>query len=74
MAFVAPHGAPETAPFAHGTFMVLRLVQLVNALLSILVGVPVNVIDVKPVHSPNAFLPMLVIPLGNEVRAKLAQR
>ena len=51
--------------------MVVRLVQFENALLPILVGVPVNVIDVNPVHFPNALFPMLVISLGNEVRANL---
>ena len=47
--------------------------QLENALFPILVGVPVNVIDVNPVHFSNALFPMLVNPLGNEVRAKFGQ-
>ena len=47
--------------------------QFENALFAMLVGFPVNVIDVNPVHFSNALIPMLVIPLGNEVRAKLEQ-
>ena len=47
------------------------MVHPLNTLFAMLVGFPVNVIDVKPVHPSNAPLPILVNPLGNEVRAKL---
>lgn len=73
MAFVAPHGAFATSPSAHGTLIVVRLVHPSNIGPSIVVGFPVNVIDVKPVQPLNARLLILVSPLGNEVRANLIQ-
>lgn len=50
VAFTAPKGAPDTAPEDHGTRIVVRLVQPVNAWALILVGVPRNVIDVNPMQ------------------------
>ena len=51
--------------------MVVRLVHPLNTLCAMLVGLPVNVIDVKPIQLKNALDSMLVNPLGNEVRANL---
>ena len=67
VAFVAPHGASETAPPAQGTRMVVRLVQLPNAELPILEGVPKKVNSVMPVQFWNAPFAMVVIPDGSSV-------
>lgn len=54
VALVAPHGALATAPSAQGTLMVVRFVQFWKALDAILVGVPRNVKEVRPVQRENA--------------------
>ena len=62
---VAPHGAFATEPSAQGTFIVVRFVQPLNAAELIVVGVPSNVIEVKPEQFWNAPLPIEVILDGN---------
>ena len=54
VALTAPKGAPDTAPDAHGTRIVVRLAQPENAPECNVVGVQVNVIDVKLVHCAKA--------------------
>ena len=73
VALVAPQGAPETAPSAQGTLIVVKLKQFENELFLMVVGVPSNVSEVKLEQPLNAFFPILVIPLGNEVSANFLQ-
>ena len=54
--------------------MVLRLVQLLKALLAIVVGVPLKVIEVRPLQLLNAELPIEVNPPGKEVNISIEQR
>ena len=70
---VAPQGAPDTAPSAQGTLIVLRLVQPSNASVAILDGVPSKVIDVKPVHPAKANISIFVTALGMDVNANFVQ-
>ena len=53
--------------------MSFRFVQLVNALLASVVGVPRKVMLVSPVHFKKATAPILVTPSGREVNARLEQ-
>lgn len=70
---VAPQGAPDTAPSAQGTLIVLRMLQPEKAVLSIVVGVPLKVKVIRRVQLTNAYSPILVIPAGNDVNANLEQ-
>lgn len=70
---VAPQGAPDMAPSAQGTLIVLRLVQPSNASVAILDGVPLKVIDVKPVHPAKANISIFVTSLGMDVNANFVQ-
>ena len=73
VAFVAPQGAPDTAPSAHGTLISVRFVQPLNAPDVMVVGVLLKVMEVRLVQLANAYLPMLVKPSGRDVRARLVQ-
>lgn len=60
----APQGAFVASPYAQGTLMVVRLVEYLNMSAHIVVGFPLNVTVVKPVHDANASLPIVVTPAG----------
>ena len=70
---VAPQGAPDTAPSAQGTLIVLRLVHPSNAIVAILDGVPSKVIDAKPVQFEKANISIFVTVLGIDVNASFVQ-
>ena len=59
VAFVAPHGAPDTKFFDQGTFIDVRLLQFANAELAILDGLLPKITVVNPLQLANAELEML---------------
>ena len=69
---VAPHGAPDTAPSAHDTYISVRAVQPENALVVMDVTAAGSAIDVRAVHPANAILPIVFTP-GILTFAKLLQ-
>ena len=64
VALVAPQGAPDTAPEDHGTFIVVKFVQLEKAFAPIEFTVPLKVSVVRPVQPRNAYVAMEVTVLG----------
>ena len=64
VAFGAPQGAPLTAPEDHGTFIVVKFVQLEKAFAPIEFTVPLKVSVVRPVQPRNAYVAMEVTVLG----------
>ena len=73
VALVAPQGAFATAPSDHGTLIVVKLSQLLNAVELIVVGVPLNVNVVKLEQLEKALEPIFVRLSGKLVNAKLVQ-